>query len=220
MPDPDEYAKQTHWWDLTEGQTEQFDDLRMHLMSAHSNLAALHLTDDEASDHHAHEHRGPGTIRNHDPASTTWSEAKLLLMILDQEPDHFLVDEDKRRLSEAFHAHQHRHQTRQQIPEQPGIYQHVSRITVSVLPSNDPWYRHYRVHVVEQTDGSWSVEHGESFATATGEWLPNVGGIPREHLFTCDDALMLARKLAPDVHGGGGYTARQVLALPVHGRSR
>lgn len=81
MPD-DTYSP-----DLEPGQTEQHDPLRLHLLAEHRNHAALGLTDAETLAGHEHEHQGPGTIRDHDPASTTWSFTKAMDMVVDEDDD-------------------------------------------------------------------------------------------------------------------------------------
>lgn len=57
--------------------------LNLHLVSAHFNGAGLGLTEAEALDEHTHEHRGPGTIRNHDASDLFWDPEKVADVIIE-----------------------------------------------------------------------------------------------------------------------------------------
>ncbi|WP_431935764.1 hypothetical protein [Micromonospora sp. RP3T] len=63
--------------------TAEHDGLRWHLFTRHANLAALTMSDADALDDHAHEHRGPGTIRNH-PAEDLTYQPELAAVMLDE----------------------------------------------------------------------------------------------------------------------------------------
>jgi hypothetical protein len=59
--------------------TEQ--NLAKHLASRHADGMALTRSLAENQDAHAHEHRGPGTIRNHDPEDLSWDQASVDLVV-------------------------------------------------------------------------------------------------------------------------------------------
>lgn len=61
--------------------TTEHDGLRWHLFTRHANIAALGMSDTAALDDHAHEHRGPGTIRNHDPEDLTYDPQRAAAML-------------------------------------------------------------------------------------------------------------------------------------------
>ncbi len=67
--------------------TRAHDALRLHLLSAHCNLAAATLSDTEALDQHQHEHDRPGTIRNHDRASLHWDDDRIRAMLAEADND-------------------------------------------------------------------------------------------------------------------------------------
>jgi len=48
-----------------------------HCVSEHAVILPPEITLEDLVDYHDSEHRGPGTIRNHDPASRTYSLQKL-----------------------------------------------------------------------------------------------------------------------------------------------
>lgn len=101
---------------------------------------------------------------------------------------------------------------------EPVIYEEVSRYTVSVLPPDDPWRRHYVIDVERRGDGKWSVLHSGYWANAAGEWaVPYSGEHVPGYLFELDEALALARRLAPTVETNE-RTALDVLDLPREGR--
>lgn len=214
------------WFDLEAGQTEAHDALRLHLLSAHGNLAATTLTDAEALDQHTDEHRGPGTIRNHDPESTGWNFDRAL-QVLTEVDDGFLTEEQAGDYGQTFSAHVERVRVPGSARQKPGgpveptIFEETSRYTISVLPPDDPRRRHYQVHVVNNTPGQdcarWYVEHTGFWADANGAWEPISGDGYPTHTFTRDDALTLARRLAPTVESND-RTALDVLAMPREGR--
>lgn len=51
--------------------------LALHLVSAHCDGMAIARSHAENVEQHAHEHRGPGTIRNHPPASFFYDDQKI-----------------------------------------------------------------------------------------------------------------------------------------------
>lgn len=63
----------------TAAYTAHYDSLALHLVSdhAHTPHVLTELSDQELRDAHEHEHRGPGTIRNHDPQSLHWDVDKI-----------------------------------------------------------------------------------------------------------------------------------------------
>jgi hypothetical protein len=52
-----------------------------HLVSEHAGCYGLDLSLRELEEIHAHEHRGPGTIRNHDPLSRQFRIAKIIYVL-------------------------------------------------------------------------------------------------------------------------------------------
>ena len=52
-------------------------ELWAHLVSEHAGIWPLDATYDELKDEHDHEHKGPGTIRNHPEESRAYSVKKL-----------------------------------------------------------------------------------------------------------------------------------------------
>lgn len=208
------------WHFLEPGQTETHDALRMHLMTEHKNHAATGLTDAEALEQHDHEHHGPGGIRNHDPASTNWSQDAGLGMLLDAAGDFSDSDEDDgaaggraqlfnahlRRLSDPGHAGMKRRTTA------PAIFQDVTRYTVSIFPHEHPSRRYYQINVT-MIGPTWVIEHlNEWYSSRTGHWLVNSSTNFAECTYPSEEmALELARELAPVVQAGNGRTALEAL---------
>lgn len=56
-------------------------ELVMHLISAHADPLAVCRSYADNLDQHEHEHRGPGTIRNHSPASRFFNAVKIELVL-------------------------------------------------------------------------------------------------------------------------------------------
>lgn len=56
-----------------------------HLVSEHAGCFGLDLSLRELQEIHAHEHRGPGTIRNHDPLSREFRVAKIICVLSEAE---------------------------------------------------------------------------------------------------------------------------------------
>lgn len=48
-----------------------------HCVSEHAAILPPEITLEDLASYHEHEHEGPGTIRNHDPASRTYSLKKM-----------------------------------------------------------------------------------------------------------------------------------------------
>lgn len=87
--------------------TADCDELRLHVLSVHANLAALRLTDREVKQHHHEEHFGPCGLRNHDYTDRTWSPEQARQR-LDEDDDaefraanHLVLDELIARLRPA-----------------------------------------------------------------------------------------------------------------------
>lgn len=203
-----------------EGQTEQHDELRLHLLSAHCNLAALGHTDAEAIAEHEHEHRGPCTIRNHDQDATFWDHNKILAMLIEQDRSDFLVEGDKNELGRQVAAHRDRVSRHFLAAKPVPIHERVSRYTISILPADNPRRRHYQINVTEDPPAGdrWYVEHLGYWADHDGNWEPISGAGAATHKFPRDKALNLARRLAPTIEGGNGKTALDVLNMPKEGR--
>jgi len=53
------------------------EKLALHLVGVHCDPMAIARPHDENVDQHQHEHRGPGTIRNHDPGWLGYDAAKV-----------------------------------------------------------------------------------------------------------------------------------------------
>lgn len=216
------------WFDLEPGQTEEHDKLRLHLLSAHRNLVATLLTDDEAlqqhHDEHHDEHHGPGGIRNHDPASTEWDETRCHNLFVDAQLERQAAgdyDDEDDSSGAAFSAHVERLREPGQARTKPWktapkTYEEATRYTISVLPPDDPWRRHFQIHVsqVRMDADEWTVGHLGEWAHDDGTWSPAVGERPT---FPLEVALELARRLAPSVETND-RTALDVLNLPREGR--
>lgn len=56
-------------------------ELAMHLISRHADPMAICRDYDDNSEQHHHEHTGPGTIRDHSPASRTFNLEKIELVL-------------------------------------------------------------------------------------------------------------------------------------------
>ncbi len=216
------------WFNLEPGQTETHDALRLHLLSAHCNLAAPLITDQEALQQHHDEHHGPGGIRNHDPASVDWDMTKCQNLFVDAQQERQAVgdydwDEDDDAAGAAFSAHVERINNPGQArtkpwTKAPKTYEEVTRYAVSILPPDDPWRRHNEIHVerYRRTGDEWVVQYGAALADRAGTWhhVDPAG----QHIFPLDEALSLARRLAPDVSITGEHTALDVLNMPREGR--
>lgn len=61
-------------------------ELWAHIVSEHCNMAPPGTLADMI-EYHMNEHEGPGTIRNHDPASRGYSLRKLAAVLSELEPD-------------------------------------------------------------------------------------------------------------------------------------
>lgn len=71
-----------------ESQVPLYDDILLHMVSAHANAAALGATVEDSHEQHRHEHYGPGGIRNHDFDSRHWNLGSLMVVLLEGlEPD-------------------------------------------------------------------------------------------------------------------------------------
>lgn len=60
-----------------------YPPLLLHLVSAHCNGAALSLSETEAQDAHAHEHTGPGTIRDHADDDLSYDPDQVATVLLE-----------------------------------------------------------------------------------------------------------------------------------------
>ena len=85
-------------------------------------------------------------------------------------------------------------------PGDPEVIVSVTRYAVSVLPPGDINRKYFTLFVELGRDG-WTVHDGHGSYGADGEWEP---GRLNAHAFAdYDDALALARRLAPDVTVNG-----------------
>lgn len=82
----------------------------------------------------------------------------------------------------------------------PPVLVSITRYTVSVLPADDINRKCFALYV-ELTSGGWIVHDGHGGYDVDGDWAP---GLAVAHEFSdYDDALALARKLAPNVTVNG-----------------
>jgi hypothetical protein len=63
-------------------------DLAFHLVSVHCDPMAIARPHEENLDQHDHEHRGPGTIRNHPASDCSWDAEKLEAVLEEMEEDY------------------------------------------------------------------------------------------------------------------------------------
>lgn len=204
------------WFDREPGQTEKLDPLRLHMLDQHNLLNACVLSDDEVAAVHEYEHRG---IDSHDESGRDWDYVRAATMLAEDQ------DEGKEEDTAAFNAHVYRGSNPGQSHMKPRttapkIYEEITKYTISILPPDDPWRRHYLLNIERRPgDNKWTILHGGYWANADGEWsVPCSGEHVPQHLFELDDALALARRIAPHVEGGGGRPALDVLNLPKEGR--
>lgn len=97
------------------------------------------------------------------------------------------------------------------------IYEKSTRFTVSILPEDDQWRRHYEINVTRRAPGAWIVEHSGYWANAAGEWVPISSDTADGRTMTRSDALELAHRLAPTLEVNN-RTAADVYDLPAEGR--
>lgn len=91
-------------------------------------------------------------------------------------------------------------------PGQPEVLVEITRYEVSVLPADDINRKHFALYVDRTRNGSWIVNDGHGGYDIDGDWAP---GLAVAHEFNdYDDALALARKLAPNVTVNG-HTATE-----------
>lgn len=192
------------------GQTGIYDPFRLHLLSAHRNLAALGLTDTEATENHEDEHRGTYTSRDHHPL-VLHTDVEMMIGIVGEEQD-----PDLQRL---WRGHQARSARSAAVADAaPHVFERATRFTVSVLPEADPWRRHYEIQVHRRPSGEWIVVRDDmEWADTSGNWAMISSDTAEGRLFTFGDAMALARRLAPGLQGNR-HTALEVLHLPVEGR--
>ena len=79
-------------------------------------------------------------------------------------------------------------------PGQPEVIVSVTRYTVSVLPAGDINHKYFALHVELKRDG-WIVTDGHGFYGPAG--ARELSQSTAHHFADYDDALALARKLAP-----------------------
>jgi hypothetical protein len=85
-------------------------------------------------------------------------------------------------------------------PGEPEVLVSITRYAVSVLPANDI-NRKYFTLFVEPGRGGWIVTDGHGSYDADGGWEP--GRLGAHPFADYDDALALARKLAPGLTVNG-----------------
>lgn len=88
--------------------------------------------------------------------------------------------------------------------DQPEVIVSVTRYTVSVLPADDINHKYFALHVALKGDG-WVVHNGHEFFTRDGSWRPGLAAACR--FADCDDALAVAREVAPHVTVNGHTAA-------------
>lgn len=105
------------WTDPARSAYLEFNTLALHLVSEHGAPAtALDSTGEELQEWHDHEHKGPGTIRDHDPAVQNFAPAKVAAAI--RTHDHALSELSQR--VSSFQARidaTHQPTTEQQLAE-------------------------------------------------------------------------------------------------------
>ena len=85
-------------------------------------------------------------------------------------------------------------------PGQPDVIVNITRYTVSVLPADNINHKHFALYV-ELTRGGWIVHDGHGGYDIDGDWAYDLGVA---HEFAdYDDALALAKRLAPNVIANG-----------------
>jgi hypothetical protein len=91
----------------------------------------------------------------------------------------------------------------------PEVTVNITRYTVSALPADNINHKHYALHV-ELTRGGWIVHDQHGGYDIDGDWAP---GLAVAHKFAdYEDALALAKKLAPNVTVNG-YTVTDALRM-------
>lgn len=89
----------------------------------------------------------------------------------------------------------------------PEVLVDITRYEVSVLPADDINRRHHVLYVDRTRRGTWIVNDGHGGYDIDGDWAP---GLAVAHEFAdYDDALDLARRLAPNL-AANGRTAAEV----------
>ena len=77
----------------------------------------------------------------------------------------------------------------------------ITRYEVSVLPRDDINRKYFTLFVELTRSGAWIVHDGHGGYDIDGDWAP---GLAVAHEFAdCDDALDLAKRLAPNVTVNG-----------------
>lgn len=89
-------------------------------------------------------------------------------------------------------------------PSQPEVIVSITRYTVSVLPADDINYRAFALFVEPTRRGTWVVTDGLGGFGPNGWWTP--GRDSGAEYADVEDALTLARRLAPD-RTVNGHTA-------------
>ena len=93
----------------------------------------------------------------------------------------------------------------------PPVLVEVGRYEVSLLPRGDINRKYFTLFVENRGGGRWAVHDGHGCYAADGTWAAGIKPFERPdwettHRFDLDDALALARKLAPTV-SVNGHTA-------------
>jgi hypothetical protein len=68
-----------------------YEALAFHLISMHCDPMAIWRGSEDNLDQHAHEHRGPGTIRNHKIQNMSWDEEKIEAILEEIEMENGIV---------------------------------------------------------------------------------------------------------------------------------
>ncbi|MFE0647452.1 hypothetical protein ACFVZH_02525 [Streptomyces sp. NPDC059534] len=96
---------------------------------------------------------------------------------------------------------------------EPPVLVEVTRYEVSVLPRDDINRKYFTLFVDNRGDGRWSVNDGHGCYAADGTWAAgmkpfHLDGWENSHRFSLDEALTLAKRLAPSV-SVNGHTAAE-----------
>lgn len=158
--------------------TASYDSLALHLVSdhAHTPHTLTELSDQELRDDHEHEHRGPGTIRNHDPQSLHWDADKIYDAIRHHDPHQSDLPEQVAAL-----------EYRLGLTEEP-----PGQVTRTVIDQADTGQPFLPPGMYTGTTGTAVLVTGDQRLLVVGEYPPTIAGIrvtEPQHLADLADAI-------------------------------